>query len=274
VSGTPRPARTLLGLHVLLGRPEAIQALAFSPDGSLLVASDRNETHPTPDLPALPAAFLATWRTDTGTLVGPPRELAVGAGTGRSDQLAFSPDGSLLAAGVPDGRVLVLQPASGTTTQTLSPPSGATSVAFAPNGTLATGTAAGTVDLWNPATGQALAPALIAASAPITSIAFEPEGRRFVTAGYQEGSVKLWFTPTLQQEGPALHTDAGTATAVAFAARGRGLIDVEDTGRGFSWPTSLADWEARACQVAGRNFTREEWVRLVAQPHYAPVCRR
>ncbi len=108
VSGTPRPAQTMLGLHAVLGRPEAIQALAFSPDGSLLAASDRNETHPTPDLPALPAAFLATWRTDTGTLVGPPRELEVGSGTGRSDQLAFSPDGSLLAAGVPDGRVLVL----------------------------------------------------------------------------------------------------------------------------------------------------------------------
>ena len=52
-------------------------------------------------------------------------------------------------------------------------------MAFAPNGTLATGTGAGTVDLWNPTTGQALAPALIAASAPITSLAFEPDGQRF-----------------------------------------------------------------------------------------------
>jgi DNA-binding SARP family transcriptional activator/WD40 repeat protein len=274
VSGTPRPAQTLLGLHALLGRPEAIQALAFSPDGSLLAASDRNETHPTPDLPALPAAFLATWRTDTGTLVGPPRELEVGAGTGRSDQLAFSPNGALLAAGVPDGRVLVLDLASGATTQTLSPSSGATSVSFAPNGTLATGTAAGTVDFWNPATGQALAPALIAASAPITSLSFEPDGQRFVTAGYQDGAVKLWFTPTLQQEGPPLRMDGGTAAAVAFAARGHGLLGVQDTGSAFSWPTSLSDWEARACQVAGRNFTREEWVRLVAQPRYTPVCHR
>ena len=273
VSGTPRPAQTMLGLHAVLGRPEAIQALAFSPDGSLLAASDRNETHPTPDLPALPAAFLATWRTDTGTLVGPPRELEVGAGTGRSDQLAFSPDGSLLAAGLPDGRVLVLDTASGATTQTLSPPSGATSVAFAPNGTLVTGTAAGTVDLWNPTTGQAQAPALIAASAPITSLAFEPDGQRFVTAGYQDGSVKLWFLPTLQQEGPALRTDAGAGATVAFAARGHGLLDVQDTGGAFVWPTTLSDWERRACQVAGRNFTREEWVRLVAQPRYAPVCR-
>jgi DNA-binding SARP family transcriptional activator/WD40 repeat protein len=274
VAGTPRPAQTMLGLHAVLGRPEAIQALAFSPDGSLLAASDRNETHPTPDLPALPAAFLATWRTDTGTLVGAPRELEVGAGAGRSDQLAFSPDGSLLAAGVPDGRVLVLDTASGATTQTLSPPSGATALAFAANGTLATGTAAGTVDLWNPATGQALAPALIAASAPITSLAFEPGGRRFVTAGYQDGSVKLWFMSTLQQEGPSLRTDTGTAATVAFAAHGHGVLAVQDTGLAVAWPTSLSDWERRACQVAGRNFTREEWVRLVAQPRYAPVCRR
>ncbi len=271
VSGTPRPAQTMLGLHALLGPPEAIQSLAFSPDGSLLAASDRNETQPTVDTPALPAAFLATWRTDTGALVGPPRALEVGAGTGRSDELAFSPDGSLLAAGVPDGRVLILDTASGATTQTLSPPSGATSVAFAPNGTLATGTGAGTVALFNPSTGRPLAPALIAASAPITSIAFEPGGRRFVTAGYRDGSVKLWFGSTLQQEGPALPTDAGTAT-VAFAARGHGLLDVQDTGRAFSWPTALSAWAARACQVAGRNFTREEWIRLVAQPRYAPVC--
>jgi WD40 repeat protein len=274
VSGTPRPAETMLGLHALLGRPEAIQALAFSPDGSLLAASDRNETHPTPDLPALPAAFLATWRTDTGTLVGPPRELEVGAGTGRSDQLAFSPDGSLLAAGVPDGRVLILDPSSGATTQTLSPANGATSVAFAPNGTLATGTAAGTVDFWNPATGQTLAPALIAASAPITSLSFAPDGRRFVTAGYQDGAVKLWFESTLQQEGPPLRADAGTAAAVAFTAHGHGLLGVQDSGSAYTWPTSLSDWEARACEVAGRNFTREEWVRLVAQPRYAPVCHR
>ena len=273
VSGAPRPAQTMLGLHAVLGRPEAIQALAFSPDGSRLAASDRNETRPTPDLPALPAAFLATWRTASGTLVGPPLELAVGAGTGRSDQLAFSPDGALLAAGVPDGRVLVLDTVTGATTQTVSPPSGATSVAFAPNGTLATGTGAGTVDLWNPTTGQALAPALIAASAPITSLAFEPDGQRFATAGYQDGAVKLWFVPTLQQEGPALPTDPGTAGAVAFGAHGQGLLDVLDSGRALVWPTALSAWEGRACQVAGRNFTREEWVRLVAQPGYAPVCR-
>ena len=113
----------------------------------------------------------------------------------------------------------------------------------------------------------------IAASAPITSLAFEPDGQRFATAGYQDGSVKLWFVATLQQEGPALPTDSGSAATVAFPAHGQGLLDIQDSGRAFAWPTALSDWERRACQVAGRNFTREEWVRLVAQPRYARVCR-
>ena len=206
-----RPAR---GARPSRGHPGA----AVSPDGSRLAASDRNETRPTPDLPALPAAFLATWRTASGTLVGPPLELAVGAGTGRSDQLAFSPDGALLAAGVlrrpgarpghrdrrhdPDGEPAQRGHVGG----------------LRPQRNPRTGTGAGTVDLWNPTTGQALAPALIAASAPITSLAFEPDGQRFATAGYQDGAVKLWFVPTLQQEGPALPTDPGTAGAVAFQA--------------------------------------------------------
>ena len=272
VAGRPRPSQTLLGLHASIGRPEAIQALAFSPDGSLLAASDRDETHPTPDLPALPAAFLATWQTATGRLVGPPRELELGSGSGRSDQLAFSPHGSLLAVGLPDGRVALLDSRTGATTQTLSPPSGATSVAFAPSGVVATGTAAGTVDLWNPATGQQTAPSLIAASAPITSLAFEPGGRRFVTAGYRDGAVKLWFTSTLQQEGPPLRTDAGAAESTLFAPHGAGLLSIEDDGAAFAWPSALADWERRACQVAGRNLTRQEWARLVAQPRYASVC--
>jgi WD40 repeat protein len=168
--------------------------------------------------------------------------------------------------------VAVLDSATGATARTLSPASGATSVAFAPNGTLATGTAAGTVDLWNAVTGQQTAPALIAASASITSLSFEPRGQRFATAGYQDGAVKLWFTATLQQEGPALRTDAGPAAAAAFGARGRGLVTVQDGGRAFVWPTALSDWERRACLVAGRNLTRQEWVRLVARPRYATVC--
>jgi WD40 repeat protein/DNA-binding SARP family transcriptional activator len=272
VAGTPRLVRSLVGLHTPVGRPEAIQALAFSPDGSLLAASDQTETRSTLNIRAVGAAFLAVWRARTGTLIGPPRELEVGSPPSGSDALAFSPGGKLLAASLPNGRVLVLDATTGQIRQTLSPSSGSTSLAFAPDGALATGTIAGTVELWDSTTGQRIAPALIAASAPITSLTFDPGGQRFATTGYGDGTVKLWFTSTLQQEGPGLSVDPGATSTAAFELGGRGLLAVEDRGTAFSWPTSLSAWEHRACAVAGRSLSRQEWDRLVAEPRYTAIC--
>ncbi len=273
LAGPPRLVRSLVGLHSPIGHREAIQALAFAPDGRLLAASDENETRPAPDIAALPTAFLAVWRTSSGALIGPPRDLEVGSSSRGSDALAFAPRGQLLAASLPDGRVLVLDATTGQVRQTLNPASGSTSLAFTRSGTLATGTAAGTVQLWNPWTGQRLAPALIAASAPITNLAFDPSGQRFATAGYRDGTVKLWFTSTLQQEGPALNIDSGESSTAVFTPDGAGLLVIEDHGSAFSWPTSLLAWEQRACSVAGRNLSHPEWDRFVAQSRYVPVCR-
>ena len=44
VDGTPRLARSLSGLAPLPGLGEAIQSLAFSPDGELLAGSDKSQT--------------------------------------------------------------------------------------------------------------------------------------------------------------------------------------------------------------------------------------
>lgn len=80
----------------------------------------------------------------------------------------------------------------------------------------------GTVEMWSPDTGQRLAPPLLADSAPITSLGFDPSGRRFAITGYGDGSVKVWFTAGLQQEGPGRRVRlAGRAGGVG-AARVRG----------------------------------------------------
>jgi len=273
VERAPRLVRSLFGLRSLGGLPEAIQALAFSPDGRLVAASDDNETRSVRDTAALPLALLAVWRAGTGTLVAPPRDLGVGNGPGGSDVLAFSRNGKLLAVSLLHGGVLVIDASTGRTRRKLSyPGDDAISLAFAPDGTLATGTLAGIVEFWNPNTGARVAPPLLAASAPVTGVAFDPAGRRLATTGYQDGSVKLWFTSTLQQEGPALNTDQGATSTAAFEPAGRGLVVIDDHGNGFTWPTSLAAWEQHACAVAARNLSRQEWARFVAEPRYATVC--
>jgi WD40 repeat protein len=147
------------------------------------------------------------------------------------------------------------------------------SLAFGSGATLATGTLAGVVNLWDAAGGQRLASPLVAASAPIAAIAFDSGGARFATSGYGDGTVKLWFTATLQQEGPNLTTDPGSTSAVAFTRGGDTLIAGDDLGRAFTWPASVRAWEQRSCAVAARNLTRREWNQFVPELPYATVCR-
>jgi DNA-binding SARP family transcriptional activator/WD40 repeat protein len=272
VDGAPRLMRSLTGLGSLIGLPEAIQSIAFSPDGSLVAASDDNETNSVQNTAALPLATLAVWQADTGALEV-SQDLGSGNGPGGSDVVAFSKDGKLLAVSLLHGGVLVLDPATGQLLRELSDPGEDTiSLAFARDGTLAAGTLAGTVELWNARTGEREAPPLVAAGAPIADIAFDPAGARFATTGDQDGAVKLWFTSNLQQEGPALSTDPGTTASSAFEPGGSGLLAVDGLGSDFTWPTSLRAWERHACAVAARNLTRQEWARFVPELPYSTVC--
>ena len=278
VDGPPRLARSLTGLHAVPGAPEAIQALTFSPDGQLLAASDSSRTD-TRGIAGtnltqygIQFAALAIWRASSGTLVVP--QIDLGTGQGLAGALAFSRHRKLLAASRPDSSVLILDPATGQVRQRVHPLGAdeTVSLAFAPNGTLATGTGGGIVQLWNPTSGDQIAGPVAVAAGSVTSIAFDPTGQRFATTGGQDGTVKLWSSSTLEQEGTALNTEQGAATTAAFEPGGKRLLVVDDHGNGFTWPTSLAAWERRACTVAGRNLTRAEWARYLPGHPYTWIC--
>ena len=279
VDGTPRLVRSLSGLQPILGKPEAIQALAFSPDGRLIAASDNSETAPhidggsrTPQRPNDRLASLAVWDASSGKLSAQPKDL--GTGVARYDPLAFSSNGRLVAVSAPDGRDLVVDATTAQTRQTLDPVGGehTGSLAFAPDGTLATGTLSGIIQLWNPSSGVQVAGPLPVTAGPVSSLAFDPKGRRFATTAGQDGAVKLYATATLQQEGTTLTTGQNAASTAAFEPHGNDLLVINDRGTGFRWPTSLAGWEQRACAVAGRNFTPQEWSRYLPGQHYTSVC--
>ena len=276
MNGRPHVERSLSGLAPHAGETQAIQALAFSPNGALLGAAGKT---PPPRLGLISAMPLATatlsmWQVSTGRLLGPPAELGAGNSQDGSDAVAFSHDGRLLAVTLPAGGVRIFDGSSGRGLRTLAVPGDDTiSLAFSPSGILAAGTLGGSVDMWNPATGRRLAQPLLAdAAAPVTALAFDPTGRWFATAGDQDGSIKVWSTASFQQEG-RLGSDPGATSAVAFEPAGDALFAFDERGGVFTWPISIEVWETRACSLGGGNLTRARWAQLVGGHQYAAVCQ-
>jgi WD40 repeat protein/DNA-binding SARP family transcriptional activator len=273
MSGAPHLVRTLTMAPPTRHVPGVIDSVAFSTDGRLIAASDSDNNPVTDTL----NGRIAIWRTGTGT----PITTAPQRGT-TANAVAFSPDGRLLAVATgdslspSDGRVLILDSSNGTQLRTIHPldsaNGGTTSLAFAPNGTLATGTYAGIVQLWNPSTGASISHPVLVAAAPVASITFDPSGQRFATAGGPEGGLKLWFTSSLQQDGATLDPEEGTSGNAQFTPDGQLLLTVNANGDGSLWPVSTPALETQACTVAGRNLTREEWSRFITGYGYSQVC--
>ena len=272
VSGTPHLVRALSTLRPTSRLPEAIQSIAFSADDRLIAAGDHTVSVRT----NVDIGSVAIWRTRTGAPVSAPLRLGSAA-----DDVAFSPDGRRLAVATGDvlagdGRVLMLDSSNGRQVRTIHPleagDGGTTSLAFAPNGTLATGTSAGVVQLWNASTGDPIRHPVLAAAAPVASIAFDQSGQRFATAGGPEGGLKLWFTSSLQQDGATLDPEQGTWGNAQFTPNGQLLLAVNANGQGSRWPVGLAAMENHACAVAGRNLTHDEWSQFITGYKYSQVC--
>jgi WD40 repeat protein len=267
VSGAPHLVRVLRMPRPASHFVEAVQSVAFSADDRLLAASDSRIQS---DFNSQ-SGRIAIWRTRTGAPVAPALKL-----TAPANDVAFSRDGRLLAAALEDGRVLILDSSNGMQIRTIHPlqgdNGGTISLAFAPNGTLATGTYAGVVQLWNPSTGAPISHPVLVAAAPVASIAFDRSGQRFATAGGPEGGLKLWFTSTLQQDGTTLDPEQGTSGNAQFTSNGERLLAVNANGQGSLWPVNPAALENHACAVAGRNLTPEEWSRFITGSRYSQVC--
>ena len=115
-------------------------------------------------------------------------------------------------------------------------------VAFSPDGSLLAGADGdGTVQFWDPPSGQPAGAPLVVGDGPVSSIAFNPDDSLLATAC--GGSVRLWNLRTRRPVGSALVTLHNEMEGVAFSPDGSQLAGFGRDGMVRLW-NRATDWRA------------------------------
>jgi WD40 repeat protein len=292
----------------------AVQALASSPDGSLLATAGSDGSIAVLQGPALS-----------------PRHpsLRLTSARGAATALAISPRGGLLAAGYADGTLAWFDLQQGTLRGPPRAPGGqaVTALAFSRDGArLYSGRFDGSLHVVDADRGDPLCQA--AAGSPahadaLTSLSLRPQGDLLASAG-RDGRVILWDVsagtaggtggcPSPQGEGLRQHR--GAVNSLSFSADGLWLASGGDdtrvwvtdlsrrqplgqalqghrravTGVAFSpagllfsaddetvlrWDLRVSGWPATACERAGRNLSAADWRQALGDAPYCRICPR
>ena len=158
------------------------------------------------------------------------------------------------------------------------------SVAFSPSSkTVVSGSQDGTLRLWDVETGQAIGGPWKGHTDTVSSVAFSPDGK-IVVSGSEDTTVRLWDVETGEVIGDPWPGHTSYVLSVAFSPDGKTVVsggrnNPENHGNYIIllWDVQDTDKISRLeklCRIAGRNFTKEEWLQYLEGKSYELTCHQ
>jgi WD40 repeat protein/tRNA A-37 threonylcarbamoyl transferase component Bud32 len=144
-------------------------------------------------------------------------------------------------------------------------------VAFSPDGRmLATAGIEQLVHLWDVRTGRLIREIEQNVGTAVLGLEFSPDGKVLAISGGGPFA-SLWDVATGAQIGQRL--TAGSREAMLdLSPDGSRLLMTLGNGQGAVWDIDPQSWAQRACDLANRTLTREEWERFLPDRPYEPAC--
>jgi WD40 repeat protein len=105
----------------------------------------------------------------------------------------------------------------------------------------------------------------------VNSVAFSPDGKRLASSS-GDYTVRLWDVETGQPLGEPLKGHDNNVMSVAFSPDGQHLASGSTDSTVWLWDVDLHSWQQRACGIANRNLTPEEWRKYLSDQPYRKTC--
>jgi WD40 repeat protein len=105
----------------------------------------------------------------------------------------------------------------------------------------------------------------------VTNVAWSPDGDRLLSSSL-DGTIDLWDVDRHSRIVQVTAAGPGVPTVAWFRDGGATIAAADEHGGLWTFPIDTAEWQHRACEIAGRNLTAAEWEELLPSQPYRRTC--